>query len=472
MKTAVEPDTIGSRLATIADRLADKTAITEGDGRLSFGQLDAAATMIADYIATAGGERPGFVCLLFQSKTAAIKAILGVSRCGRAYVSLDAGDPDERLRFILQDSAPIAVLTERALLERARVLGPAGCEVIDIGSLQPLDGARSLPAVSPDAPAYLVYTSGSTGAPKGVCQTQRNLLFFADAYAEALGITEADRLSLVFSLSFGASNMNIFAGLLNGGTLCAYDMRRDGIPLLADWLDRERISVLHTVPTVFRELMNNLSPERKLAHLRAIDLAGESLFDSDVDLFQRHTEESCSLINQLGATEASVIAQHRVERCAAPVSGRLLPVGRSPAGLRVQIRREDGSEADRNEVGEIVVESPHVSPGYWRRPELNASTFSTDPVAPGWRRYFTRDLGRVDDAGNLHFLGRKGSRVKIRGHSVDLTEVEAALSACPGVTKAAALAVGEGPQKEADRLVAYLAVAADSERNPIRIRRR
>jgi amino acid adenylation domain-containing protein len=472
MKTAFGPVTIGSRLATIADRLAGKTAITEGEAQVSYLELDAAATTIAGHIAAAGSDRPGFVCLLFQGKTAAIKAILGASRCGRAYVSLDAGDPDERLRFILQDSAPIAVLTERALLERARVLGHAGCEIIDIDGLEPWDEAKPLPAVSPDAPAYLVYTSGSTGAPKGVCQTQRNLLFFADAYAKALGITEADRLSLVFSLSFGASNMNIFAGLLNGGTLCAYDMRRDGIPLLADWLDRERISVLHTVPTVFRELMNNLPPERKLAHLRAIDLAGESMFDSDVDLFGRHTQASCSLINQLGATEASIIAQHRVECRAAPHAGRILPVGRSPEGLRVLIRREDGSEADRNEVGEIVVSSPHVSPGYWRRPELNASTFSTDPLDPGWRHYFTRDLGRIDDKGKLHFLGRKGSRVKIRGHSVDLMEVEAALSACPGVTKAAVLAVGEGPQKEADRLVAYLAVVEDSERNPLRIRRR
>jgi amino acid adenylation domain-containing protein len=472
LQTAFGSVTIGSRLATITDRLAGKTAITEGDVHVSYGELDAAATTIAGHIAAAGRARPGFVCLLFQRKTAAIKSILGASRCGRAYVSLDAGDPDERLRFILQDSAPIAVLTERALLERERILRHAGCEIIDIDGLDAKDEAQPLPAVSSDATAYVVYTSGSTGAPKGVCQTQRNLLFFADAYAKALEITETDRLSLVFSLSFGASNMNIFAGLLNGGTLCAYDMRRDGIPLLADWLDRERISVLHTVPTVFRELMNNLAPERKFAHLRAIDLAGESLFDSDVDLFRRHTQEGCSLVNQLGATEASVIAQHRVERRATPPAGRILPVGRSPEGLRVLIQREDGSEADRNEVGEIVVSSPHVSPGYWHRPELNASTFSADPVDPGSRRYFTRDLGRVDDKGNLHFLGRKGSRVKIRGHSVDLTEVEAALSACPGVTKAAVLAVGDGPQKEADRLVADLAAAEDSERNPLRIRRR
>src|SRR4030095_6344763 len=119
--------------------------------------------------------------------------------------------------------------------------------------------------------------------------THRNLLFFADAYAQTLAIGDADRLSLLYSLNFSAANMDIFGGMLKGATLCAYDMRRDGIPNLADWLDRERITVLHAVPTVFRGLFGMLAPGRKLTHLRAIDLGGEAGFDSDVDLFPPHT---------------------------------------------------------------------------------------------------------------------------------------------------------------------------------------
>ena len=470
MISALEPETIGARFEAVAARLPDKMALC-GDGvEVSYGELALGAANVAYGVAAAGAERSGFVCLLFRSKIAAIKAMLGTSRCGRAYISLDAGDPDKRLRFILEDAAPVAVLTEQALLDRARSLVPPGCQVLDTAAVGSGNHAGRLPPVSPDATAYLVYTSGSTGVPKGVRQTQRNLLFFVDAYARALEIVESDRLSLVFSLSFGASNLNIFAGLLNGGTVCAYDMRREGIPGLADWLDRERVSVLHTVPTVFRELMGALAPERVLASLRAIDVAGEALFDSDAELFRRHTREQCLLVNQLGATEASIIAQHRVARTGAAPSGRIVPVGRSPEGVRVLIRREDGAPAQPNEVGEIIVCSPHVSPGYWRRPELNASTFSDDPSAPGSRCYLTRDLGRVDDEGNLHFLGRQGSRVKIRGHSVDLTEVEAALCACPGVRKAAVLAAGD-TSREAERLVAYLVLGQGSERSPTVIRR-
>lgn len=472
MAVDVAPDTIGVRLAAVARRLPDKTAITEQEARVSFWELDVAATGVAERIVAAAEDRQGPVFLLFASKIAAIEAIFGASRSGRAYVPLDAGDPDERLRFIVQDSKPIALLTEGRLLDRAHELVRFGCTIINVERLEHLREARPLPEVAPDSLANLFYTSGSTGEPKGVGQTHRNFLFFATAYAQVLRILEADRVSLLYTLSFSASSLDIFAALLNGATLCAYNMRRDGIPPLADWLDRERITVLHAVPTVFRELMGSLAPERKLGHLRAIDLGGEAVFDSDVELFRRHTLEHCILVNHLAATEANVIAQHVVGHRGEHASGGILPVGRSPERLRVLIRRDDGSEAATDEVGEIVVSSPHVSPGYWRRPELDAAAFSADPAIAGWRRYVTSDLGRIDGEGNLHFVGRRGSRVKIRGQSVDLNEVEAVLCACPGVTKAAVLASCGRAQAEPDRLVAYLAVGSEAERDPLLLRRR
>ena len=471
MAVNLESETIGSRLAAVARGIPDRPAATAGEGAIGFAELDAAASRIATRISAAVRERPGFVGLLFDSKLPALTAIVGAARSGRAYVPLDTGDPDDRLRFILQDSEAVGFLTEAALLERALALAPIDCAVIDIAGLSSADAERALAPVSADAPAYLFYTSGSTGQPKGVIQTHRNLLFFADAYARTLDIGASDRVSLLYSLSFSAANMDIFGGMLQGATLCAYDMRRDGVPELADWLDRERITVLHAVPTVFRELFGSLAPKRKLAHLRAIDLGGEAVFDSDVELFRRHTSDGCIFVNHLAATEASVIAQHRIEQSGDTPAEGILPVGRSPEGLRVLIRRDDGSAADSGEVGEIVVASPFVSPGYWRRPDLDAAAFSVDAAEPGWRRYATGDLGRIDDAGNLHFLGRRGSRVKIRGHTVDLTEIEAALTACPGVSKAAVLQLTGQSGPHAERLVAYLAITSDTDRDPLTVRR-
>ena len=471
MPRVFAPAAIGPRLASISARLPDKIAITEGSAHASFGELDAAATVIARELMTTGPERTGCVCLLFDSKLAAIKAIFGAARSARAYVPLDAGDPDERLRFIVQDSEPIALLTETTLLERARVLTPAGCAIIDVGCAETTHDARRLPDVSPATPAYLFYTSGSTGQPKGVGQTHENLLFFADAYARTLRIDQTDRVSLLYSLSFSAANMDIFGGLLNGATLVSYNLRREGIARLADWMDHEAITVLHAVPTVFRELFGSLAPSRKFAHLRAIDLGGESVFASDVELFRRHTRDDCLLVNHLAATEASVIAQHVVTHSGEPPSDAILSVGRSPQGLRVRIIRDDDSEADLDEVGEIVVSSAHVSSGYWRRPELDVAAFSADPFETGSRRYRTGDLGRIDAEGNLHFLGRMGARVKIRGHTVDLTEVEAALTACPGVTRAAVVVPRTDGPAQPDRPMAYVALAAGAQRDSLPLRR-
>jgi amino acid adenylation domain-containing protein len=471
MTTVADPASAGSRLASVAARLPEKIAVVEGDARLSFAQLDAGATSIAAAIAVAAASS-GLVCLLFESKLAGLKAIFGTARSGSAYIALDPSDPDDRLQFIVQDGQPILLLTEGSMLARAQGLAADRCPIICVDDIRPGVASRQPFEAPPNAPLYLIYTSGSTGQPKGVIQTQRNLLFFCDAFARNIGITETDRLSLLFTLSFGAANMNVFGGLLNGATLCAYDMRRDGIPQLADWLDRERVTVLHTVPTIFRELFLSLPARRKLSHLRAIGVAGEAAFDSDIALFRRHTLEHCVFSNQLGATEASVIAQQVFDhRGAFPAPG-ILPVGKSPSGVRVLIVRDDGREAQTNEVGTIVVASRHVSPGYWRRPELDAAAFAPDPDQPEVRRYMSGDLGRIDAAGNLHFLGRRGSRVKIRGHSVDLTEIEAALSACPGVLKAAVLAPAGDQQREPDRLVAFLVVADDTERNPVQLRRR
>jgi amino acid adenylation domain-containing protein len=464
-------ETIGIRLAQIATRCPDKIAIVEREAEITFRQLDIAATAIARHIRALSEERPGCVGLFFDNKLPAIKAIFGAGRSGRAYVPLDAGDPPERLRFILQDSEPVALLTEEASLDRARAIAPESCAIVDIGRLEGSDEFSTPPDVRADTPVYLYYTSGSTGQPKGVAQTHQNLLFFADAYAKALTIGEADRLSLLYTLSFNAANMDIFGGLLTGATLCAYDMRREGISQLADWLDRERITVLHAVPTVFRELVNRLPPSRLLPHLRAIDLGGESVFTNDVELFRQHTLGNCILINQLAATEVGLIAQHVVDHRSPLTCGRIIPVGRCIEGVRVQLRRDDSSAADVGEAGEIVVCSPHVSPGYWRRPELNATAFSEDPREPGCRRYAGGDFGYVDDAGSLYFLGRKGGRIKIRGHSVELMEIEAALATCPGVMKAAVLAASAESQVEPVRVVAYVVTRHEAERDPALIRR-
>jgi amino acid adenylation domain-containing protein len=461
--------TVGARLSRVARRVPGRAAIIEGGTVVSFGELDSGATRIARALRGAAGERAGRVCLHFESKAAAVKALFGAGRAGLPYVLLDAADPIDRLRFIARDSEPVALLAEASLMDRAQAIVPDGCAVLDIETAERTEADVEPAPVSPDAPLYLCYTSGSTGRPKGVVQTHRNLLFFADAYARALRLGDSDRHSLLYTLSFNAANMDIYGGLLSGATLCACDVRREGLARLADWLDRERITVLHAVPTVFRELLSRTPPERVLPHLRVVDLGGEAVYGSDVELFRRHTLPACVLVNQLASTEVGLIAQNEVTHATAPAPDALVPAGRCPAGVNVEIRRDDGSPADVDEPGEMVVCSAHVSPGYWRRPQLDAAAFSVDPRDPRVRRYASGDVGRIDREGNLHFLGRRGSRVKVHGHSVELVEVEAAIAACAGVDKVAVLA--QRSDGDTARLTAFVVPHPGAARDATRLRR-
>lgn len=455
----------------VVARHPDKSAIERPGLKVSFDNLNRAANAIAARLLAENVQSPSRVALWFKDRLNAIAAILGVLKAGHAYVPLDSADPEERVRFILQDCEPFALLTDDDHMAEVRQLIPKSCRLIHVNQLDRNLAASPLPQVSPDACAYLFYTSGSTGQPKGVCQSQRNLSHFVNCYRQALCISADDRLSLLYSLSFSAANMDIYSGLLTGATICSYDVRRNGIAPLANWLDAERITVLHTVPTVFRRLTQGLDPQRRLTGIRAVDLGGETVFASDVPLFQKHFAEEGLLVNHLAATEASVIAQYVVTGHHTDDGQEMLPVGRCPEGVRVQIRRPDNTEAAVDEEGEIVVSSPFISPGYWRRNELNSAVFSDDPDHPGWRVYRTGDRGRITPDHNLVFGGRTGTRVKIRGQSVDLAEVEAGLRRCNGVTDAAVIATNRDHQQEADKLVAYLVVASQTERDPKKVRR-
>jgi amino acid adenylation domain-containing protein len=460
---------IGAIFNKVAHIHAEKAAIEFGDQCITYAELDLASNVLASRLAAMNLPAAGRAALLLRNRISAITAMLGVLKAGHAYVPLDPADPADRVRFILEDCTPFALITDDEHIALAGKIVPDGCQLINISEGASKE-AIPPPVVEPDALAYILYTSGSTGHPKGVCQTHRNAIHFARCYSENLDISDQDRLTLLFSLSFGASNMDIYPGLLNGATLFAYDMRREGIPPLADWLDQKHISVLHAVPSVFRQLMKSISSERVFGTIRIIDLGGDSLSSSDVQSFRQHFSQTCKLVSHLAATEAHVIAQYLIS-AEQPYSGKIVPAGRSPEGVELDIERADGSKAEVDEVGSLVIASPYVSPGYWKRPELNEAIFSDDPTRPGWRIFRPGDIGRIDRNGILHFMGRHATKAKVRGHTIELAEVEAALRLCPHVEEAAAAVISRRGQIGAEALVAYLVVNSKADRDPKRIRR-
>jgi acyl-coenzyme A synthetase/AMP-(fatty) acid ligase/acyl carrier protein len=238
-------------------------------------------------------------------------------------------------------------------------------------------------------------------------------------------------LTLLQAATFSGSVSSMFAALLNGATLCPWDLRRSGLSGLARWIDDEGISVYHSVPSIFRAVA---SDEARFSSVRVIRLEGDQATHVDAEIFKRAFGSRCVLVNGLGATESGLVRQYGIGRGTAVQPGPL-PIGYAAEDVSVSIA-DDGKLARPGEIGEIVVASSYLATGYWRRPDLTAAAFSSG--ADGVRRYRTGDLGRMGADGCVTLLGRKTLQHKILGRHVDLAAVEAALLRVPAVRHAAA----------------------------------
>ena len=451
--------TVFGRFHAIAQAKPRAVAFAGGEVRVSYSELLALAGAARARVARLGRTTPGLVGILTTDRVSAILAMLGVAASGHAYVLLDANDPDKRLQHIIGEAAPFALFADFALLERAQGIAGADCAVINLDGFEPGTEDAAVPGLDsdPDSLIYVSFTSGSTGVPKGVCQTHRNLIYYVDRYIEAMGIERRDPISWLFAHGVSASNMDIYGALFSGAKLCAFEVKEQSFAAMADWIDEQKLTLLHTVPTAVRELCGSIAPDRRFDSVRVVDLAGEMLFGSDVARMRPPFRDDCLILNRLAATEASFIASLAVTEAHEKAEGGL-PVGTPPDGLEVAIVRSDGSPADVGETGAIAISSPHVATGYLNRPDLDAEAFADVPGRPGWRRYTSADLGFIDDDGNLNFIGRSGSRIKLRGQAVDLAEVEAALHDCPGVTGAVVLPKMEAGG-EAREILAFVTLA-------------
>lgn len=446
------PRTMDEALALAARRRGSHPAIVEDGRELAYDSFDARASAIAAQLLRHTNGASRCVCQLIERRVDAMPALFGSMRARCEAVPLDLDDPDDRLRAIVAACAPAAILAAPATLDRARALAPPGCAVLDSTSLPGPDRGFLWPAVAPDDRALCHFTSGSTGAPKGVLQTHRNLVRYAGAYVDALRVEATDRHSWMFKLSFSASVPTAFGMIVAGATLVAYDLRARGVSALPAWLARERVSVLHAPLMALREMLERMPPGERLDGLRAVQMAGQALFEGDLERLRERVRDGCRIVYRLASTEHNMTTFHVIPPEGARSTGGVIAVGRPPLGTRIEIVRDDGTAAAIDEVGEVVVVCAHVSPGYRGASDTDAAAFAPDPDHAGMRRFRSGDLGRLDADGMLTLAGRRGSRVRVLGHTVDLIEVESALARCIGVREVAVTV----PSGDPDRLVAYV----------------
>ena len=443
-----------SLFARQVERHRDKDAVRFAGRGMTFGEIDRLSNRIArrilevdgevDGAADGAGNRP--VAALLTEGIIPPAALLGALKAGKCHVPLDAANNPARLERIIKDSTARTVVTESGLAEVVARVAP-GLAVVELDRLAGVSDAGVETAHSGEDLALIVYTSGSTGEPKGVVNTLEQLSYTVSELSREFDPTSDDRVSVIMSFAFAGGLKPMLRAVLAGATVCLGGL--GAFERLAQVLAEERITYLSTSPSVLRHLAL-VARREMLPDLRMVYAGHEPLFRRDLERF-REVFGDLPLRNTLGTTETSTFRTY-VTKDAASFEGDTVPVGHALGDMQVLLLDENRRPVPQGEAGEIAVKSPHISAGYWRSPELTAQRFVNDP-ADGGRMYLTGDMGKMLADGCLIHLGRRDFQTKIRAFRVEPVEVESALREHPSVTAAVVLARED--KSGENRLIAY-----------------
>jgi amino acid adenylation domain-containing protein len=438
-------------------RYPERLAVKTRSHAFTYDELNKAANRVARAIVEHAGEGEEPIALLFEHGAPVIAAIFGVLKTGKFYVPLDPLYPRARNAYMLENTQASVLVTNNQNLSLARELAQPKCQLINLDELDSTLSTDNLGlSISPDGLAYLLYTSGSTGQPKGVMQNHRNSLHKIMRNTNDYHICADDRVTLLFSYSFGTAESDIYGALLNGAALLPLDLKAEGMGNLSNWLLKEEITIYHPGPTLFRHFLSTLTGGEKFPKLRLIKLSGEPVYKRDLELYKKHFSPDCIFVNSLGATETGQFRHYLLDKDS-QITSSIVPVGYAVEDKEVLLLDDAGQEVGFNHIGEIMVRSRYLSPGYWRAPDLTQSAFLPDPNGGDELIYRTRDLGLMLPDGCLMHMGRKDFQVKVRGHRVELAEIEMGLRNIDNIKEA--VVILREDHLDDQHLVAYLVPA-------------
>jgi len=423
-------------LTSSALRQPEKVAVIQGKRRIAYGDLLGRTETFAGLLRNAGFPRGGRVAIVLENSPEYVVACLGALMAGGVAVPLGQQITERRFATILTDCRPAVLIAPRLLVESF-----AGIPVVrDVSLVIPAErlnegnpapaGNPSIAGRSGDDLALLLYTSGTTGEPKGVMLTHRNLTANAESIVEYLGLSEADKVMVVLPFHYSYGNSLLTTHLMVGGTLVLEN--RFVFPnLVLEKIREERVTGFAGVPSTFAILLNRSSLRKNsFPSLRYVTQAGgamsprlardlrEALPGTDVYIMYGQTEAAARL---------TYLDPSELIRKAGSI-GKAIP------GVRITLRRKDGAIASSGEVGEIVAEGENVMAGYWNNPDATKAVLEEG-------RLHTGDLARADEEGFLYIVGRRSEMIKTGGHRVSPKEIEEVISGMPGVHETAVIGV-------------------------------
>ncbi|AJX75401.1 D-alanine--poly(phosphoribitol) ligase, subunit 1 [Burkholderia pseudomallei MSHR2543] len=450
------------------DRKPEAIALTFDGRRLSYAELNARANRLAHYLQARGVGPDRLVALCAERGIEMVVGLLAILKAGGAYVPLDPSHPPERLRRMLDDTNPAAVLVDDI---GADALASFGSHVAArsprVHLSRDIAQWRACSPANPSTPreraarrlAYVIYTSGSSGEPKGVMNEHRGVVNRLWWMQQTYALDERDAVLQKTPFSFDVSVWEFFWPLMSGARLVIAKPEGHKDPAyLSELIDRERVTTLHFVPSMLQAFLEDEGAARGCGSVKRVMCSGEALPPSLVKRFYRCLPDA-RLHNLYGPTEAAVDVT--AWACDAEEGGASVPIGRPIANTRIYVLDGYGQPVPRGVAGELYIGGVQVARGYLNRPELTRERFVDDPFVAGGRLYKTGDLARWRTDGSLEYLGRNDFQVKIRGFRIELGEIEAQLAKVAGVRETVVLARDSGSPAGEKRLVAYYTGNAD-----------
>ena len=449
-----------------AARDAAHAAIRFQGRTLTYGDLAQRSNQLARVLIEYGVRRGDRVGIFMPKRIESAIAIHGIMKAGAAYVPLDPTAPPARIAFILRDCGIRHVVTEpgrlsvlaNATAEHGALVAAIGVSDAQGSAAEAIgwDEVHSASDATPDAGtmeqdlSYILYTSGSTGVPKGVMHTHRSALSFAEIAVREYGLRADDRLSNHAPLHFDLSTLDYFAGALAGATTVIIPESHTKLPAsLSKLIEEESLTVLYAVPfALLQLLLHGALARRDFSALRWVLFGGEPFPPKHLRALME-VLPAARFVNVYGPTEVNGVTHYPIP--ALIEEDTPIPIGTPYGNVEMMIVDENDDPVAPGETGLLLVRTPTMMRGYWGRPDLNARAFYRRPAFDLYEDTFHRtgDLVRLRPDGNLDFLGRKDRQIKTKGYRVELDEVEAALLQHADVEAAAAFPVanGEGSQR-------------------------
>jgi amino acid adenylation domain-containing protein len=453
-------ESVQEMFSRTAAQFSSQVAIERGGQRVSYRELEAESNRLANFLLEEGAGQGTMVGLFTDDPIRIITGILGVLKAGAVFVPLDPTFPEGRLRVMSERVEPRWYVSEARHLEKLGQLRGDEAKLVCLDDSVYLSYERcdhpGIPS-DPEAPCSIYFTSGSTGRPKAILGRLKGIDHFMRWEIAAVNAGAGTRVSQLASPSFDGFLKDAFVPLCSGGVVCAPESRELVLDAgrLAQWLNEERVEVLHCVPSLFRALLNERLEHSYFGALKSVVLTGEPLYPADVKRWMDVFGDRVRLFNIYGTTETS-LSKFAYQIKAEDVDRPSIPVGKPIDGSAVLVVDSRRELCGLGAVGEIYIQTQYRSHGYYGEPELTQAVFIKNPFSddPNDIVHKTGDYGRLLKGGDLEHLGRRDQQVQIRGVRVELGELENLLRAHEAV---ADVAVIDRDDRDGNKLlVAYV----------------